>query len=157
VDNRLDQFFTARETFDPAHPSALAVYCSDGRFTNAVEELLHHRGHSRLDTLTIPGGPGLLNLWSAQFSDMDAVSRAASFLISGHALTHVVLLAHQGCGYYRARYAARSPKQIMEQQLGDLRTAGRLLRTSHSNLSIELYYAVVRDGRVVFEVVPAEP
>ena len=48
--------FSPRMRFEATHPEALAVYCSDGRFTDAVEELLHHLGYTRLDTLTLPGG-----------------------------------------------------------------------------------------------------
>jgi len=32
--------YVARAGFDARHPTALTVYCSDGRFTDAVEELL---------------------------------------------------------------------------------------------------------------------
>lgn len=33
--------YVSKEKFEASHPDALAVYCSDGRFTDAVEELLH--------------------------------------------------------------------------------------------------------------------
>ena len=44
--------FQGRTAFHEEHPTALAVYCSDGRFTESVEELLRALGHERLDTLT---------------------------------------------------------------------------------------------------------
>jgi len=53
--------FVASERFRPSHPSALAVYCSDGRFTRAVEQLLESKGCARVDTLTMPGGPALFS------------------------------------------------------------------------------------------------
>ena len=95
--------FTTTSGFDAEHPSTLALYCSDGRYTHPVEELLDHLGHARLDTLTLPGGPGLLSLTAAGFVELDATKRSASFLITGHRIRDVFLIAHAGCGYYRAR------------------------------------------------------
>src|SRR5687767_2582052 len=90
-------------TYDEAHPSALAFYCSDGRFTRAVEELLAQLGHDRLDTLTMPGAAALVDVKSARLAESSAVRRALSFLITGHAIEDVIMIAHQGCGYYKAR------------------------------------------------------
>src|SRR3954447_985255 len=94
----------AKVPFDATHPHALAMYCSDGRFTEAIEELLHSLGHPRLDTLTIPGGPALLDLTSSNLDGVEVMRTAASFLIKGHAIKQVVLLGHDGCGYYKARF-----------------------------------------------------
>ena len=57
--------------FDASHPKALAIYCSDGRFTSAVEVLLEAVGHDRLDTMTLPGGPALLCTSAANLSEVD--------------------------------------------------------------------------------------
>lgn len=80
---------TTKGSFEASYPDALAVYCSDGRFTAAVDELLEHLGHPRLDTLTIPGGPGLLNHKTSGYSDCDTFSRSAEFLIREHTITTV--------------------------------------------------------------------
>ena len=69
--------FLSITPYEPRHPKALAVYCSDGRFTQAVEELCHHLGHERLDTLTMPGGPALLNPWTASILEADQVTSRA--------------------------------------------------------------------------------
>ena len=139
--------------FDPAHPRALAVYCSDGRFTQPVEALLHHLGHDRLDTLTLPGGPGLLNLWAGSVLEADQLERAARFLIRGHGIEHAVLLAHAGCGYYRERMPGRPPAEVKASQLDDLRVAGRAMRSARPALTVALYYASVEGSRVRFDPV----
>ena len=139
--------------FHPAHPPALAIYCSDGRFTRAVEELLASLGHPALDTLTMPGGPGLLVLSSALPSDRDAVGRAARFLIRGHELAEVVLLAHEGCGYYRARHPNRLSGAIRDVQVADLKSAAHLLRLEHPSVKVSAYFARVLDGRIGFDPV----
>jgi len=109
--------FTSETAYDASHPTALAVYCSDGRFTSAIEELLRHLGHPRLDTLTIPGGPGLLQHKTSGYSDCDTFSRSAEFLIREHHIKVVVLLAHEGCGYYARKFPDLTPAQIRERQL----------------------------------------
>ena len=145
--------FVSTTPYDASHPRALAVYCSDGRFTQAVEELLKHLGHARLDTLTMPGGPGLLNLWASSVLEADQVERAARFLIRAHAIEHVVLLAHAGCGYYRQRSPGRPPGETKQSQLEDLQVAGRALRSARPGLTIELFYASIDGARVRFDPV----
>jgi hypothetical protein len=145
--------FVAEVPYEAAHPKALAVYCSDGRFTQAVEELCHHLGHPRLDTLTIPGGPGLLNLWAGSLLEADQIQRAARFLIRGHAIDHVVLLAHAGCGYYAQRYPGRPRADVERTQLDDLRAAARAVREARAGIAVALYYVRPDAGRVRFDPV----
>jgi carbonic anhydrase len=143
--------FDAGTHFDPLHPQALAIYCSDGRFTRAVEELLAHIGYDRLDTMTLPGGPALLNRLSASYADADASAKAASFLIVGHNIEHVVLLAHAGCGYYRAKRPTDSPEQTKTRQIDDLRLAAKALSKVKPDLDVSLYYAQPVGAAVRFE------
>ncbi|HZU98886.1 MAG TPA: carbonic anhydrase [Planctomycetota bacterium] len=143
--------FAARTRFESSHPTALAIYCSDGRFTDSVEELLHGLGHPRLDTLTMPGGPALLNLWSATTSARHAVQEAARFLIEKHRIRKVVLVAHEGCGYYRSLCSGETPEQIEERQRKDLAVASRELRGHQGRVATDLYYARTDGERVVFE------
>ena len=145
--------FVATEAFEPSHPRALAVYCSDGRFTNAVEELLHRLGHPRVDTVTLPGGPALFNVWLAGFSDSDAITRGTSFLIEAHGIEQVALFAHEGCGFYKARMAGASAEQIREHQIADLRVSAGVLLQRHPRLKMRLYHAVAHKN-VTFHEVP---
>jgi hypothetical protein len=147
--------FVASSPYEPSHPSALALYCSDGRFTEAVEELLHSLGHARLDTLTMPGGPGLLNLWLSGMTDSMAVASGAKFLIEGHKIQRVILIAHEGCGYYRRQLANLAPTEIRRKQEEDLRTAANILLPARSGLRVDAYYArtTAAKGRVAFDPV----
>ncbi|MCX5743192.1 MAG: hypothetical protein NT062_11930 [Proteobacteria bacterium] len=143
--------FTSRTPFLAEHPQALAFYCSDGRFTNPVEELLHELGHARLDTLTMPGGAALLNGLTAKFGDLDAARRAASFLIEGHDIREVFLIAHEGCGYYRRRMAGKSAVEIEAAQANDLQVAAKLLVRAHPTITTHAYFARVIDAHVRFD------
>lgn len=148
------QAFLSQVPYEPTHPTVLAVYCSDGRFTEAVEDLAHYLGHRRIDTLTIPGGPGLLNRWVANYLESDMVMRSARFLIEGHHITEVLLLAHAGCGYYQANHGSRGPEFIAEQQLEDLRFAANELLTSYPKLRVHLYFTRPNGKQILFEPVP---
>jgi len=146
--------YTSKEKFEASHPDALAVYCSDGRFTDAVEELLHSIGHPRLDTMTLPGGPALFELTTADFAGLEATRTAASFLVKGHGIEHVVLLAHEGCGYYRSRNPGLEAEDIIQKQLADLRSAGRWFHGAMPQVDVRLYIARInKAGRVAFHVV----
>jgi carbonic anhydrase len=137
--------------FDPLHPSALAIYCSDGRFTRAVEELCQKLGHERLDTMTFPGGPALLTHWPADLSEVHVFSRATHFLIETHKISRVVLLAHEGCGFYRTRCGAMADAAIKEMQLRHLRVAHKALAWRHADLEVSCYYARVDGREIAFE------
>ncbi len=145
--------FVASAPFEPSHPSALALYCSDGRFTDSVEQLLHSLGHARLDTLTMPGGPGLFNVWIAGMTDSTAIATGARFLIEGHRISRVIVIAHEGCGYYRKHVGALPQGEVRKKQEDDLRVAARALGTARSGLRVDGYYARVTEGRVSFDPV----
>jgi hypothetical protein len=134
--------FQARVPFDPHHPTALALWCSDGRFTRAVEELLDSLGQPRLDTMTFPGGPALLEMTSSSLASVDNAREAASFLIKAHSI-EVVLVAHEGCGYYRARYRYESPEAMHRRQLADLRSAARWVLRSHPGVNARCFFASI--------------
>jgi len=111
------------------------------------------RSHERLDTLTLPGGPGLLSLTSAGFVELDAIKRGAGFLITGHRLRDVFLIAHQGCGYYRARLPGKDGETVARIQREDLRAAAGALEAAHPGLTTHLYYARPHDGHVILDPV----
>jgi hypothetical protein len=152
-----DKAYVSRVSYEPSHPPVLAIYCSDGRFTDAVEDLAQHLGHERIDTLTIPGGPGLLNRWVADYLESDTITRAAHFLIKGHHIAEVLLLAHAGCGYYQVRHGSLGPEFIAEQQLTDLRHAAEEIQKAHPGISVRLFFTRPHGTRIHFEPVSLKP
>lgn len=137
--------------FVSQYPHALAMYCSDGRFTESVEELLRSLGHERLDTLTVPGGPCLLELTSSSIAAVENMRSACSFLVVAHHIEEAILLSHEGCGYYRSRFPIDSPESMKARQLADLRGAARWLAQTHPKTRVRIFHAVVRDEHVDFE------
>jgi hypothetical protein len=143
----------SKTSYESAHPTALAMYCSDGRFTHAVEELLESLGYERLDTLTIPGGPAHLSATTATASETQLIGEAASFLISSHHVSHVVLLAHHQCGHYRQRFFALDEEVMKQKQEEDLRSARQTLISAHPGLDVRTFFATPDDGHVRFDEV----
>jgi nitrogen regulatory protein PII-like uncharacterized protein len=141
--------FRAVKPYEPSHPDAMAVYCSDGRFTDAVEELLHGLGHPRLDTMTLPGGPALFNAWLAGMSESMTVTAAARFLIEAHAIRRVILIAHEGCGFYKKHLPGAKPADVRKHQEEDLHRAAQALKSMP--VVALLYVAVIDEGHVKFE------
>jgi hypothetical protein len=60
------------------------------------------------------------------------------------------LLAHDGCGYYRARNPYEAPVRIVERQISDLRSAARWFRANLTAVNVELFYANVVEHTVAF-------
>src|SRR5918999_957910 len=98
----MQPIFASHEPFEPERIHAVAVYCSDGRYGNQVDEFL--RQHLQLpnyDRLTVPGGPAWLCYQrSLSMVHHDIVREQLDFLVEAHGLRRAVLIAHYGCAYY---------------------------------------------------------
>jgi hypothetical protein len=136
--------------FDPSHPSTLAIYCSDGRFTHAVEDHCDELGHERVDTMTLPGGPALLTSGTADLSEVHVFSRAAHFLIQAHSIKHVFLFAHAGCGFYRARCPRLGDDAIRRMQIDNMHAARTSLRRHFPEIAVTCCYAAPENAAVTF-------
>jgi hypothetical protein len=143
----------ASTAFDAKHPDALAVYCSDGRLTSSIEELLKALGHLRHDTLTLPGGPGLLSHWTARHGEGYTVREAAQFLIRAHGIKTVVLVSHVDCGYYRARYPEASGQEREERGVRDLTAGLAAMGELVPGVAVKAFFARIVGGRVRFDPV----
>jgi hypothetical protein len=92
-----------------------------------------------------------LEITSASFGALETVRSAASFLIRGHAIKHAVLLAHQGCGYYKDKFRLDSPEFMQHRQATDLRAAARWVASHHAGVKVSAFYARVDGEQIRFE------
>jgi hypothetical protein len=140
--------FTSSFPFEPRRVGAAAVYCSDGRYGEQMDEFLHqHLKLPEYDRVAMPGGCAALASHFVTMREEMALDRQLRFLITSHALHTVVLIAHQDCGYYkqiRLRY-----KTLEEQQTADLMKAAERIRTYTANIEVSAYFTR-RDGEKVF-------
>lgn len=135
--------------FDSRRIGAAAIYCSDGRYNEQFDEFLH--GQLRLpryDRLVFPGGPGVLAGHMESMRDQESLEEQIRFLVRAHELERVVLIAHEGCGYY-ARKLSIPASRLRETQLADLSKSAERLRSIAPRVSPVAYIAGVEAGAVV--------
>src|SRR6266480_3533782 len=86
--------FASRTPFDENRVGAAAVYCSDGRFGEQMDEFLHEGlGLPRYDRVALPGGAACLADHNCAFHEKHSMVRQLDFLIREHRLSRVVLIA----------------------------------------------------------------
>jgi hypothetical protein len=149
------RLFTSSAPFEPERVHAVAVYCSDGRFGDQVDDFLHlHLGLPNYDRVAIPGGPAWLSSRSsASLVQHGMVRDQLDFLVEVHRLERAVLIAHHGCAYYLRRLASDADSALTTQ-IQDLHDATETLKNWYRGLQIESYLARATEGRVQFEALP---
>jgi len=146
--------FQSTIPFNADRIRAAAVYCSDGRFGDQCDELMHVAlGLPRYDRLAVPGGAACLAGHFATYREEEGVAEQLRFLVRVHELERVVLIAHEHCGFYAERLNV-SPLQLESQQREDIRKAVWKVRTISRNIEIDAFLARKRwDGSIQFETV----
>ena len=147
--------FQCSEKFDANRVGAAAVYCSDGRWGDQCDELLH-RGLQlpRYDRLALPGGPACLAASFPVYHEEQAVVEQLRFLVKVHRLERVVLIAHQDCAFYTERLHI-SREQLEMQQCEDLRRARQRIGSLFERLTVEAYFArKLPEGQIQFARLP---
>ncbi len=149
--------YVSRIPFEPQRVHAVAVYCSDGRYGDQVDEFLHESlGLPNYDRLAIAGGPAWLTYRSSISLIHHGLLRdQLDFLVGAHALRRAVLIAHYGCAHY-LRHHAGDAESVLPIQIQDLHDAAGTLRNGFPSLQVETYLARAHQDRVQFEAV-ADP
>ena len=97
----LESIYQCKLPFEASRIQAAAIYCSDGRFGEHMDDFLHNALKlPRYDRLTIPGGVACLGGHFRSFREEDALLAHLRFLIAVHRLRRVVLIAHEECAFY---------------------------------------------------------
>lgn len=149
--------FTTSPGFKEEHPDTLVIQCSDGRFSKPVFELLKNCGCQRYDVMAMPGGPALLDMVGASITESEACRAGTSFLVKGHRITSIHLIAHAGCGYYQSRFGGMGKNALQDKQIEDMQSAAAWLRRLDRKLLILAYFASISNGSVVFQDVVINP
>jgi hypothetical protein len=145
--------FTSSIPYDPERVGGAAVYCSDGRYGDQMDEFLHvGLGLPGYDRVAVPGGGACLAGHLRAMRERGAMERQLRFLIESHQLRRVVLIAHEDCGFYK--HLGRVTKGSLEaQQRHDLAETAARIREWGLSCAIEAYFARKADGTVRFEPV----
>jgi hypothetical protein len=142
--------FRSQIRFNEERVGAAAIYCSDGRYGEQMDEFLHLACRwPRYDRIALPGGPAA---WSGRLAvlwEESTLRRHLEFLVRTHDLKRLALIAHQGCGFYR-EWLRVPPERIEEQQLADLQAARARIRHVVPGLEVHCFWARRQDGQVDF-------
>ncbi|MBQ18380.1 MAG: hypothetical protein CMJ65_14780 [Planctomycetaceae bacterium] len=155
MDNQENQpYYESPIKFDPSRIRAAAVYCSDGRYGEQFDDLMHTSLKlPRYDRLAVPGGAACLARHFAIYREEEGVSEQLRFLVDVHGLERVVLIAHDECAFYTQRLQV-SPLQLEAQQREDLEKAVQRVRTIGPDLIVDVFFARKKaSGAVHFEAV----
>jgi hypothetical protein len=137
--------------YDSERVNAAAIYCSDGRIGDHVDDFLHRGlGLPRYDRLACPGGPVALSDRFAAFWDSRGVEEQVRFLAQVHDVRTVVLIAHQGCAYY-ARRLSIGPETVEMEQRHDLAKAAAAIHRLIWQAEVRRYFARRTPDAMVFE------
>ncbi len=148
--------FTSPVPFVRERVGAAAVYCSDGRYGEAMDEFLHEcLGLPHYDRVAVPGGAACLAGHMLAMRERSALERQLRFLVESHVLSRVVLIAHEDCGFYRHHVHPSKLRQVPleEMQFADLAKVAGVMRDWHRELEVDAYFARRVEQRVRFEKV----
>jgi hypothetical protein len=143
--------FVSSVPYESERVHAAALYCSDGRLGDHIDEFLH-RGLDlpRYDRLACPGGPVGLARRRVARGGTRGLEEQLRFLSQIHDLRKVVLVAHTDCAYY-SRLLSLSPERAEEEQRADLREALQSVHRIVPGIDVAPYWARVAGSRVSFE------
>lgn len=137
--------------FDTERIHAVAVYCSDGRFGEQVDDLLQNGlDLPRYDRMAVPGGAACLAGHFLTYREEVVVEAQLRFLLEVHGLARAILIAHQDCAFYTQRLSVPAP-QLETRQLADLQKAASRVRGFAHGLAVTTWFARKRGDRVCFE------
>ncbi len=139
--------------FESARIHAAAVYCSDGRIGDHMDDFLH-QGLTlpRYDRVACPGGPVALAGRLPAFWESRGVADQLRFLVEVHDVHQVVLIAHGGCAYYGQRLGMDPATAEMEQR-EDLSRAASAVQRIDAALEVSAFFAHVDGTTLSYEPV----
>ena len=154
MDAKQQPVFESSVRLNSSRIRAAAVYCSDGRYGDQIDELMQTALElPRYDRLAVPGGAACLAGHFLTYREEEGVARQLRFLVQVHSLERVVLIAHEQCAFYTERLKV-SPLQLESQQREDMRKSLARVRSIGPHLNIAAYFArTTHQGTVQFQLV----
>ncbi len=149
--------YQSRSEWREARSPTLIIACADGRWRDHIEDFAANGLHidAAYDLLMVPGGAEPLALADLIPKDFNFLRRRLDMLVPAHGIRRIVLIAHENCGWYRARKIGPFSVDLKARQLADLRRARTRLQEWFPEAGVETYFARV-DGnppRAMFEPV----
>lgn len=132
--------YESQVPYDSARIHAAAMYCSDGRIGEHVDDFLQNGlALPRYDRVALPGGPACLAGHPEALAEEHAVVDELKFLVDVHGLRRIVLVQHEGCAFYASRLALEGRRLELVQRADLVRAAAIINRVTKVE-RIEAYY-----------------
>ena len=145
--------YESRIPYEATRIGAAAVYCSDGRVGEHFDDFLQDGLKlPRYDRVALPGGPACLAGHPQAHLEEQGVVDELKFLVEVHKLRRVVLIAHQGCAFYKTRLDLDEPR-LERVQRADLVRAAAFVHRVTGVKAIDAFFLRIHEGRVVFDPV----
>jgi hypothetical protein len=132
------------------------IACADGRWRPHVDGFVttHLALGSAYDSIAVPGGVEPLTLLDLVPKDFNFFRRRLEMLVRSHTVRHIVLIAHENCGWYRERRIGPITVDLQSRQIADLKRVRARCREWFPDVQVDAYYARL-DGaqQVVFGTV----
>ncbi|MEM6312846.1 MAG: carbonic anhydrase [Planctomycetota bacterium] len=133
----------------PTNIHAAAVYCSDGRIGEYVDDFMTNAlDLPHYDRIAVPGGPAAFLPRTNGPLPHERLLDELKFLIDGHALHRLVLIQHDDCAFYRRRSNLTDFEAL---QIADVAELAGQLRDATGVQNIRGYFARFTDDGMVFE------
>ena len=143
--------FVSSIPYEAARIYAAAVYCSDGRIGDHVDDFLHNGlGLPRYDRVACPGGPVALSGRFQAFWDARGVEEQLRFLAQVHDVKTVVLITHANCAYYLKRLSI-PPAGLETAQREDLAKATTTVQRMMPAANVKRYMASMSGAEIRFD------
>jgi len=142
--------YQSQHAFDEGRIGAAALYCSDGRYGEQMDDYLHtSRGWPRYDRLALPGGPALLSGNLSVLWEEESLRKYLEFLVRVHGIKRLALIAHEGCAFY-SEWLRVPSDGIAKRQLADLQQARQRVMHMLPGLEVHTAFARKQGGRILF-------
>jgi hypothetical protein len=142
--------YQSQWAFDEGRIGAAALYCSDGRYGEQMDDYLHTScGWPRYDRLAVPGGPALLSGALSVIWEEETLRKYLEFLVRVHGIKRLALIAHEGCAFY-SDWLRTPPDDIAKRQLADLQQARQRVMLMLPGLEVHTMFARRQGKRVSF-------
>ena len=145
--------YQSKVSYNEDRIHAAAMYCSHGRIGAHFDDFIQNGlTLPRYDRLCLPGGPACLAGHQQAHLEEQGVLDELKFLYEVHGLDRIVLIAHQGCAFYKNRLDLTEPRLELVQKADLVRAAAYVHRVTGLD-QIEGYFARLVDGQMQFEKV----
>lgn len=146
------EVYRCRSLQEQGETEALVIHCSAARFQQYFEEFLTGGlGLNRYSVIAVPGGVQVMTLVDYLPKFAWAGWRWTKFLVDADHAPRVILIGHEECRWYKDMRFWESNRPVRERILADLERARAALRERFPAVRVDLYYARLDQGRVVFD------